>query len=209
MWYIMNEEFNKIKEIKGTILAGNEATRLNNELVEQYSKKLFNNIGDLYYCDNEEKMSEIIVENIYDILCMLVDMNIQPNYFLDIIVKDKISELNGERVLPYSDVIVGLKLLNKFNDEESDYDADYYYNVISNINKKYNLADKNITISMIKAFSIKMSNLIYDYNAANDIIDEIVALMRLLYVNIDVSVRINVNLKDALNEYISRKNKKR
>lgn len=209
MWDNMNKEFNKIKENRGTILEENESIRLDNEQEKHHSRKLFNNIGDLYYCDSEEKAIEILVKNTYDILCIFADMNLQPDYFFDLIIKDKISELNGDRVLPYSDVRVGLTLLNKFGNKTSDYDIEYYYNIISNINKKYKLTNEKSPLAIIKESCFKMINLVYEYNDANDIVDDIVALMQALYINVDVFAKINFNPKDMLDNYINQNIKTR
>ena len=224
----MNKEFKIINKDNS---ASKIPNRLNDDIEREYLTRLTRNIGNLLEAANNKDLEEnitILTENIYIILSMLSEMNIQPDYFFKKIVEFKLSvtwyggekkkDAKGKNIypeiikVPYKEIRNELELMKDYNYYGGDNDIEKNYYAVLELYKKrhlrYNSSPTAISHQKINEHFYKYIDEIYRILNSIDLLDVVCALMNLLYEDISMFVEMGVNPKESLAKYIDMNSEK-
>ena len=211
----MDREFELLKRMK--ISKGEDyneiPTRLPNHELEEFLKKIVVNYSFLFY-DNSQTLEEeiqIIIDNIYTLLDVLVRMGVHPGFILAALVnynrekiknKDRIAYNNGKKkkdaiFFPYADVRKELKLMKNLNYTGYNTSLSHHYSDILTINKEFSLPYSENPVKLNeerkKTYFISMINQRNNAAEADDIIDESIYIVDLIYTSICLLVEMGIN----------------
>ena len=226
----MDREFELLKRIKAENDKDFSATpkRLSLEELDEGTKKVMSNFYTLY--KNEDKQVEeekkLLIENLYAILDILVKMGIHPGFIFN-----KICEYNRERIIkgdiqpagaavkkrntvffPYGEVKEELKKMQDYNYQGHNISLDLCYDSILTMNKELKLPYSKIPTVLDK--SRKDSYYADSYSCwinlinADDITEESVYLVKLLYNVVSMLVEMGIDPYKLLENKIYEENEK-
>lgn len=221
----MDREFELLKKIK--VEKEEDFNSLPKRLPQDELDEILKNviINYTYLYNNEEKTIDeevnAIVDNMYIILDTLVRMGVHPGFIFDTLATynyERIKNANklaysgkknqrNDIFFPYSAVRNELKLMNDYN--YVGYDENLYlcYDKILTINKELNLpystVPKKIDGNRKKGIFISITNQRNNIMNADDIIDESIYLVDLLYTSVNMLVEMGINPEVILTNRIN------
>ena len=210
----MDKEFELLKRTKA--LNGEDffdtPTRLSPDELDEVIKQILQNYSYLWNSENKtiEEEVEIIKNNMYIILDTLVRMGVHPGFIIVALTKynfeklqnkDRIIYNNGRKktnniLFPYNDVRKELKLMDNFNYRGYNTDYSLCYDDILSMDQKLNIpySKEPCKIDDIrkKGIFLSISNQVNQINTADDIIDECIYLVDLLYTSVNILVEMGI-----------------
>lgn len=210
----MDKEFELLKRTKA--LNGEDfsvkPTRLSPGELEEVIKEVLQNYSFLWNSENKtiEEEVEIIKNNMYIILDTLVRMGVHPGLIMAALTqynyeklknKDRIIYNNGRKksnnfFFPYKDVRKELYLMENLNYHGYNTDYSHCYNDIVStyikLNIPYSKEPCKIDDVSKKGFFLSISNKINQINTADDMLDESLYLVDLLYTSVNILVEMGI-----------------
>ena len=210
----MDKEFELLKRTKA--LNGEDffdtPTRLSPGELDEVIKKILQNYSYLWYGDDKtiEEEVDIIKNNMYLILDTLVRMGVHPGFIMVALTRYNYEKLkNQDRIIynsgrkksnnilfPYNDVRKELKLMNNINYCGYNTNFSHCYDDILSMNQKLNIpySKEPCKIDNVrkKGIFLSVSNQVNQINIADDIIDESIYLVDLLYTSVNILVEMGI-----------------
>ncbi len=188
-------------------------TRLSSDELDEALKTIVQNYSFLHDGSEHtlEEEIEIIKENMYVILDTLVRMGVHPGFIIAALTnynfeklknKDRIIYNNGRKkssgvLFPYADVRRELRLMNNFNYQGYRTDLSHCYDDILLMDKTlslpYSTEPKKLDLSRKQAIYISITNQRNQIANADDIIDESIYIVDLLYTSVCMLVEMGIN----------------
>ena len=226
----MDKEFELLKRVKAD--KGEEfsdvPTRLSQNELESDLRKVIVNFSFLY---NGGKLSvddekEIIVTNIYILLDILVKMGVHPGFILATLCKYNYEKIKNKDSIaynsrgkkyngiffPYDEIRKELKRMNNFNYTGYNTELHHCYDDIKYVNDKFKIPyyKEPTVLSNDRKQSIYFSivNQRTHISNADDIIDECVYLVDLIYTSISILVEMGIKPEKLLLDKIENEGEK-
>lgn len=188
-------------------------TRLSSSELDEVLKKIIQNYSFLHDRSEHtlEEEIEIIKENMFIILDTLVRMGVHPGFIIAALTRynfeklknnDKIIYNNGRKkssgvLFPYGDVRNELRLMNNFNYQGYHTDLSHCYDDILLMDKTlslpYSTEPKKLDLNRKQAIYISITNQRNQIANADDIIDESIYIVDLLYTSVSMLVEMGIN----------------
>lgn len=228
----MDREFELLKRIKADNGEdfNDTPTRLSDNELDGYLKEIIINFSTLCYDKNQnrniDEETNIIVNNIYLLIDILVKMGVHPGFIIVALTEynrkkvkynDRIAYNNGRKktngvFFPYNDVRKELKLMNDFNYQGYDTSLSNCYDDILSMDKEFSLSysanPTKLSYERKQAYFISITNQRNQIANADDIIDESIYLVDLIYTSLCMLVEMGVNPDKLLINRIEEERKK-
>jgi len=231
----MDKEFELLKRVKAE--KGEDfndtPTRLSNDELDELLKNIIINYSSLCYDYNNNNKdmdvneeADIIVNNIYLLLDILVKMGVHPGFIMVLLTEynrkkvkynDRIAYNVGRKktngvYFPYGDVRKELKLMKDFNYQGYNTSLEQCYDDILLMDREFSLSysvePTKLSKERKQAYFISITNQRNQIDNADDIIDESIYLVDLIYTSICMLVEMGINPNKILINKINEESEK-